>query len=302
MAGRRQDGRADRPGRVGRVVARIEDTREHLEARRSVSSRVDAAFRWIQLQNEAGGPLLAGALAFRIFLFLLPLVFAAITGLGIGADLSHADARQVARSFGMAGLAATAVQASDSASTATRWWTFALAVFALVLASRNLLRALLVTHALIWRLPGRKARHLTRAAFAVIGLFAVALAVLRLVSAMQSASALLLVAGLVLFVVVPAVVWLLCSITVFPHPPSLTWRAALPGALLFGVGVEALHLATVVWFAPYLESKSATYGAIGAAIAILLWAYLLGRLITASVALNAVLSDDVSRPGGEPDS
>ena len=298
MAGRREDDRAASPGRVGRVVARIEDTREQLEAKRSGSTRIDAGFRWIQLQNEAGGPLLAGALAFRIFLFLLPLVFAAITGLGIGAELGHADARQVARSFGMAGLAATAVQASESASTATRWWTFALAVFALILAARNLFRAVLITHALIWRLPPRKARHLTRAAFAFIGLFAIALGVLRLVSAMQRTSALLLVLGVLLFVLVPAAAWLLCSITVFPHPASFTWRAALPGALLFGVGVEALHLATVVWFAPYLESKSATYGAIGAAIAILLWAYLLGRLVTASVALNAVLSDSASGDDG----
>ena len=68
----------------------------------------------------------------------------------------------------------------------------------------------------------------------------------------------------------------------------------LPGALLFGIGVQALHIVTVVWIARSLESKSETYGALGAALTILLWAYLLGRLITASAALNVVLWGDRS--------
>src|SRR5690242_20141244 len=96
--------------------ARVEDTRQRLEAQRPADTRVDAAFRWVQLQSEAGGALLAGALAFRLFLFLLPFTFTVVMGLGIGADLTHADPRQVARSFGMAGLAATAVQAGGGAS------------------------------------------------------------------------------------------------------------------------------------------------------------------------------------------
>src|SRR5690349_18268620 len=105
MAGRLQDDQSGTPGRVRRMASRLEDTRDQLEARRSRSTRIDAGFRWLQLQNEAGGPLLAGALAFRIFLFLLPCVFAVITGLGLSAELAHADARDVARAFGMAGLA-----------------------------------------------------------------------------------------------------------------------------------------------------------------------------------------------------
>ena len=69
----------------------------------------------------------------------------------------------------------------------------------------------------------------------------------------------------------------------------------LPGAVLFGVGVQLLHLVTVVWIAKSLESKSETYGALGAALTILLWAYLLGRLITAAASLNTVVWGDRSR-------
>jgi uncharacterized BrkB/YihY/UPF0761 family membrane protein len=78
-------------------------------------------------------------------------------------------------------------------------------------------------------------------------------------------------------------------LTFFPRLEGTSWRDLLPGSLLFGVGVGMLHAATVVWFAPYLQAKSQTYGAIGAAVAILVWAYLLGRVATAAPALNAVL-------------
>lgn len=269
--------------------ARVEDTRQRLEAQRPADTRVDAAFRWVQLQSEAGGALLAGALAFRLFLFLLPFTFTVVMGLGIGADLTHTDPRQVARSFGMAGLAATAVQAGGGASTAVRGWTFSLALLALVLAARNLYRALLLSHALIWRIPPAKARHPTTSGLALTGGLLGGTFVLRLVYGAHGTSIVLWVVGLVLFAAVPAGIWLFCSARVFPHPPDVGWRDVLPGALLFGVGVEALHLATILYFAPYLEAKSQTYGAIGAALAILLWAYLLGRLVTAAAALNAVL-------------
>jgi membrane protein len=77
----------------------------------------------------------------------------------------------------------------------------------------------------------------------------------------------------------------------------------LPGAILFGIGVQMLHVVTVVWIARSLESKSETYGALGAALTILLWAYLLGRLITASASLNTVTWHDRAEPtatGAQP--
>lgn len=281
--------------------ARLDDTRERLEAQRPADTRVDAAFRWVQLQSEAGGALLAGALAFRLFLFLLPFAFAILMTLGIGADIADANPRQVARSFGMAGLAASAVQSSAGTTVTARWWTLSLTVFALVLASRNLLRALLLTHALIWRIPAVKARHPTVSGLLLTGGLLVGTFLLRIVYGWEDSSFVGWVIGLVLFTTVPAGIWLLCSLRVFPHPPDVTWRTVLPGALVFGIGIEALHVATILWFAPYLEAKSQTYGAIGAALAILVWAYLLGRLVTAAAALNAVLHHLPRRPAESSD-
>jgi uncharacterized BrkB/YihY/UPF0761 family membrane protein len=63
----------------------------------------------------------------------------------------------------------------------------------------------------------------------------------------------------------------------------------LPGAVLVGIGTLLLHLVTVFWIAREVEHKSDTYGAIGVSLALLLWAYLLGRVIVAAASLNAAL-------------
>jgi uncharacterized BrkB/YihY/UPF0761 family membrane protein len=50
--------------------------------------------------------------------------------------------------------------------------------------------------------------------------------------------------------------------------------------------VLVLHAVTIYWIARQIESKSDTYGAIGGALAILLWAYILGRIMAAGAVLN----------------
>ena len=63
----------------------------------------------------------------------------------------------------------------------------------------------------------------------------------------------------------------------------------VPGAAVFAIGLEALHVVTIVWFPHSMESKSEIYGTIGTALALLLWAYLLGRLMAVAAALNFAL-------------
>jgi uncharacterized BrkB/YihY/UPF0761 family membrane protein len=74
-----------------------------------------------------------------------------------------------------------------------------------------------------------------------------------------------------------------------PHPEDIDLWHLVPGAVVFGIGAEALHVVTVVWIPYLVSSKSETYGAIGIALVLLFWAYLLGRVMTASAVLNAAL-------------
>ena len=63
--------------------------------------------------------------------------------------------------------------------------------------------------------------------------------------------------------------------------------AMLAGAGVVALGTVLLHAATVYWFAYETRAKSETYGAIGASLALLLWRYMLGRIITAAASINA---------------
>ncbi len=274
---------------ISTVRARISGTRSQLEAQRPTNRVIDSLFRTLQLLNESGGGLLAGAIAFRFFLFLVPCVFVLVMGLGLGADAAGADLHDVARQAGIAGVAASAIESGAAAPTVTRWVTFAVAVVALLTGSRNLLKALWVTHALIWKVPLQKLRHPTRAVFAFIGVFMAAIVLIRLAHAMRGLSFVAWVLGLALYTLVPASVWLVCSSRLFPACPGVTWRNVLPGAIAFGAGTQVLHLVTVFWVARSMAAKSAAYGAIGAALTILVWAYLLGLLVTSAAALNAAL-------------
>jgi uncharacterized BrkB/YihY/UPF0761 family membrane protein len=167
--------------------------------------------------------------------------------------------------------------------------TFSVALWALVSGSRTLVKSLYAVHALIWSVARVKPRRSLLQGVLAIVLISALFVLVRLVAALADVSIALWIVAMALFVVVPGSLWLLLSATVFPSASGTAWRDMLPGAVLFGIGVQMLHVVTVVWISRSLESKSETYGALGAALTILLWAYLLGRLMTAAVSLNAVV-------------
>ena len=59
--------------------------------------------------------------------------------------------------------------------------------------------------------------------------------------------------------------------------------------MLVALGTQVIHLAVVLYLAPKIGRSSELYGALGAATVILLWLYLLARLIVAAAFLNAAL-------------
>jgi len=93
--------------------------------------------------------------------------------------------------------------------------------------------------------------------------------------------------ALTLYTLVPFALWWVVSWWL-PHGDSDP-LALVPGAAVFAVGVELLHVFTVVWIPHSLDSKSEIYGAIGIALVLLFWAYLFGRLMTLAASLNVAL-------------
>jgi uncharacterized BrkB/YihY/UPF0761 family membrane protein len=71
-----------------------------------------------------------------------------------------------------------------------------------------------------------------------------------------------------------------------PHGSDLPWWGLLPGAVFLGIGTQILHLVTVYYFGVKLSNASELYGSLGIAATLLLWAYVVARLVLASASIN----------------
>ena len=66
-------------------------------------------------------------------------------------------------------------------------------------------------------------------------------------------------------------------------------RELLPGAVLVAVGTQLMQIVVIFYFAPRIGRAEETYGAFGTAATMLVWLYVLCRLITSAAFLNATL-------------
>ena len=237
--------------------------------------------------SDTGAPVLAAALGFRVFLFLVPYVCLFVIVAGSVSDMTGVDVSSMFHGRGIASLTAQSVQGAASLSGWALFTGFVLVTYALFLTARSFVKVLNIVHSLVWVVPRVRLRSATRATFGFVGFVTVALALAYLIQLLRRHSSLGGVTALVLVTVVPFGTWWYVSWWL-PHrtcPPI----ALTPGAALVAVGTEILHVVTVVWFPHHLASKSQLYGSVGFAIALLLWAYLVGRLITLAAVLNAAL-------------
>jgi uncharacterized BrkB/YihY/UPF0761 family membrane protein len=109
-----------------------------------------------------------------------------------------------------------------------------------------------------------------------------------------------LLVRLVLFAALGAVAFV--ASLALPHASTSNVHL-VPGVLLVAIGAQAMHVFTVFYLSPKLESSSELYGGLGAAATVLLWLYLIGRLVVLSAVLNATLwerqqSTNGNHPGG----
>jgi uncharacterized BrkB/YihY/UPF0761 family membrane protein len=270
-------------------VDQLSAVRPRLEALRPRSRTIDSAFIALTRDTEAGGGVLAAAVAFRVFLFVIPYIFAVIALFDVAGSVSGEDPRSVARSWGIGGLMAQAVHASASHLSGTgRWFALIGLVVVVLLAGRALLKTLRIVHGLVWRVPVRKPAHPTRAALVIVALTTVSLLLSATIERLRTVSGLGELGAIILYTSVPSAIWLVVEFAM-PHAAHAGWKNLIPGAVLFGIAVLGLHIFTVYWVANLIKRKSATYGAVGAALALLLWAYVFGRIMTASAVLNASL-------------
>ena len=272
-----------------RTIEQVNQLRRRLEASRPRSRTIDSAFLALARDTEAGGGVLAAAVAFRVFMFMIPYIFGVVALFDVAGSISGEDPQSVAKSWGIGGLMAQAVHASTKhLHSSSRFVALVAIALVVLLAGRALLKTLRIVHGLVWRVPVRRQARATRAVFVLIALITMSLLLSVAVERLRAASGLGGLGVILLYTALPCAIWLVLEFAL-PHAADAGWKDLIPGAILFGIAALALHLFTVYWVAHLIVRKSATYGAVGAALALLLWAYVFGRIMTGSAVLNASL-------------
>jgi uncharacterized BrkB/YihY/UPF0761 family membrane protein len=260
--------------------------RDSLESKRPERASIEIAFRWLVRDKEIAGGVLGGGLAYRFFFWVLALTVLTAGGLGFasssGADVAS-DAEEAGVTRSLASTTATAAQQSENG----RWWLVISGAVLVLWFSFGLLRALRLVHAAAWRVPAPPLRNLPKAmAFVIAAPLAVfaASAFSGWVRANEADPVGVLVTlGLgVCF----GAVWLWVSMWL--PSQDVPWRAYLPGAILFGVGVEALYVFTAYYLQIKLANASELYGVLGLATTALFYLFLIGRGVIWAAELNAV--------------
>jgi uncharacterized BrkB/YihY/UPF0761 family membrane protein len=282
---RAASGRAQRTR--DQATRRIEDLRHR-------SALVDAALDAGDLDRRRAGSLLAGGIAFRIFLWLLPAALFVAALIGLIRPTGGASPAHVAQSLGLAASVASTVEQATRQSDRGAASLLALGAVLMLYTAISLVRALRIAHVLAWEQPVGRGAHLPRdsAIFtaAIVATFAIDTALTAVRHHHAALSLLIVPVGFA----ITGAFWLGLSL-LLPHAEA-PWRALVPGAALFATAHILLQVATVYYFAPKLTRAPALYGSLGSAATLLLWLFLIARTAVASAFLNAALWRRSARP------
>lgn len=279
------------PGRLARWLERGRIMGRQIEAARTSHSSVDVGFEIAERDATIGGGLLAGALAYRLFVLLLPTALLLVSGLGLYASTVDKSPAKVAEEAGLHGLIASEVAAT--AAGRARALVFLLMIPAVLYATITLYRSLVRVHMLVWHGSARGAGVTPKGVGLFIGALLGHLAALETIGWIRRGDQFGGLAVLLVYLVLVGGAWLVVS-TQLPHADA-RWPALLPGAALVGVGLLFVNVFNVYVTTRIVEGRANTYGALGIAAALLFSLVLVGRLLIVSAELNAALHERGSR-------
>jgi uncharacterized BrkB/YihY/UPF0761 family membrane protein len=258
---------------------------ERIRAERELHSSVDVTLTGIERDSDVGGGIMAGALAYRLFIWLLPFALVLVGVLGVVSKVTGEVPREAVAGTGLAGLVTKSVAAA--ASGAGYWYALAVGLPVLVYMTRSLLRALIVVHRLVWtehreRVPKPTWTATLQLLVVLVALFVVVPVTDELWPFPGDAIVVPVIDAILI-----ALLWL-AVICRLPRRDA-GWQSLLPGAVLFGVGAVLIGSLTYNLLGAYASQRESTYGALGLAAALLLGLFIVARLVVACAVLNATL-------------
>lgn len=268
-------------------------------AGQEANERFGAARRqwpWLALPEElvrrwssTNGSVLAGHLAYRVFVFILPLLVLVVGLLGYASASSSDVGGEITNHSDLGSALASTLADTGSQAKDGRLQLVVFGGFALLLAASGLVKALQLVFATAWGISPKAGRS----RLVVLGRFLPGVLVVLVAVALRhwmSKSGLVLSLGSeVLGILVDAVALLGLS-WVLPRRATNVFDL-VPGAVLGGAGIGALHVAALVYFPNKIERASALYGTLGVALVVLLYLFLIGQILVVSALTNAVWLD-----------
>jgi uncharacterized BrkB/YihY/UPF0761 family membrane protein len=271
-------------GRVGERARRLHDQVLSAAERHSW---LEVGIAVVRRDIDVGGTMLAGALGFRLFVWLLPCSLLLAAAAGFGQTAGHSP-EELTRDLGMSPLTASMLGQVGAQAERGRYVTAIVGLVLLAWAGVALGRTMDRVHERVWRRRGDRRAGPTMVRFARYSGVLLLLVVLNI--AMPALAA---VTGQP-----PALVSLpslVCHVLIGILLLSARWpplvRATWPGAVLLALGLEGLHLVAVLYLPGKLARASELYGTLGVAAAVLVWLALMTRLLVLGQVLNAVLAE-----------
>jgi uncharacterized BrkB/YihY/UPF0761 family membrane protein len=243
------------------------------------------------LENERrlGGPLLAGGVAFRMFLWLTPLGLVVAGLLSFWSEHDRRGLETAAKEFGVGAAAAQAATRALDLTDRDISLVIALGLVLLAWFTLGALRALQLSYALAWHVEPPRIRRPFRAIAVFNGLFLLAASSSFGIAWLHEQIGRPALLGVVMSLALMTGVALL-AMRFLPHRAARP-AELLPGAFLVAAGHQLVQVAVLLYFAPKLGDSEETLGVFGAAATMLVWLYVLSRLITGAAFLNATLAD-----------
>ena len=245
---------------------------------------VDLGLRWYERDRDAAGTLVGSAIAFRLFLFFVPLLLFVV---GIAGFLANYVETEDVDEMGITGNLARQMNEALTQPNSTRWIATFAGLFGMLWAGRSLTKVMAAASCLAWRRPVR-AKASVRAIGATVGLVVGLGLVSGIVNKVRhdlgiGAAGVSFLAAFALY----GTAWLLLSL-VLPRTTADP-GALLPGAVLVGATLSGLQAVSQLYLPNRFSHASELYGAVGVAIVTLGWFFIMGRVIVLSLSLDAVV-------------
>ena len=284
--------RADRaghgPGRRGPEAGRGQA--EDLERRVPHLSLLRELYRRYRRQNAT---VLAGHLAFRSFLFILPVAVLMVAVVGF----LRAHGFDVGSEFGQKlGLSTSLTHTvSDNADQASRGWAplGLSALAAVAVTGSGLLSAFNYCFAQAWGLDAVKIPHRLSLTPKFVGSLIVMVLLITFVGTLRHLGLAASFSGIAGAMVLVGLAFFMVA-NILPH--RSTAPMVLPGSIAAPIALSGLQVFANYYLPDKVARSSSLYGSLGVAVAVLFYLYLLGNIIVGSALVNAVWWDHFHGP------